>query len=91
MLRAFFERIIRTYKNPEFSFDDRLTSVMFLSFILKMIAAVVRGFRLLLFFRWPKFLFLGRGVAFQYLSRIRIGKWVVIGDFVTLGGFPSAP
>lgn len=86
MLKTLLERVIRSYKNPEFRFDSAISSSMLLSFVWKMFIEWVRGLRLVLFFRLPRFLFVGRGVSFSHLSRIDIGKWVVFGDFVTLSG-----
>lgn len=51
---------------------------------------MIRGLRLFLRFRLPRFLFLGRGVVFSHLGRIELGKWVVLGDFVTLSGLGGA-
>ncbi|MDP1521033.1 acyltransferase [Porticoccus litoralis] len=86
MLKVFFERIIRSYKNPGFRFDPDISSVMLCSFVCKMLIEWLRGLRLVLFLKLPRFLFLGRGVSFSHLSRIELGKWVVLGDFVTLSG-----
>ncbi|MGE8439397.1 MAG: acyltransferase [Pseudomonas palmensis] len=86
MLRSVFEKMIRVYKNPDFKFDKNISSKIILIFAFKMFIDWARGCRLLLFFRVPKFLFLGRGVAFNYLHNIDVGRWVIIGDFVTLGG-----
>lgn len=86
MLKPLLERMIRSFKNPDFRFDPEISSVMLFSFSLKMILDWLRGLRLLLFFKFPRFLFLGRGVSFYHLSHISIGRWVVLGDFVTLSG-----
>lgn len=86
MLKALFERVIRSSKNPEFRFDPAISSLMLFSFAWKMLIEWFRGLRLLPLLRLPRFLFLGRGVTFSHLSRIELGKWVVLGDFVTLSG-----
>lgn len=86
MLKAILERVIRSTKNSRFRFDPALSSTMLCSFVWKMLVEWLRGLRLLFRFRLPRFLFLGRGVSFSHMSRIEIGKWVVIGDFVTLSG-----
>jgi len=86
MLKTLLERVIRSYKNPDFRFDPAISSSMLLSFVWRMLIEWMRGLRLVLFFRLPRFLFLGRGVRICHLSRIEIGKWVVLGDFVTLSG-----
>lgn len=86
MLKPLLERMIRSFKNPDFRFDPEISSTMLFSFSVKMVLDWLRGLRLLLFFKLPRFLFLGRGVSFYHLSRISIGRWVVLGDFVTLSG-----
>lgn len=86
MLKALLERAIRSFKNPDFRFDPAISSTMLFSFAWKMLVDWIRGLRLFLRFRLPRFLFLGRGVVFSHLGRIELGKWVVLGDFVTLSG-----
>lgn len=86
MLKSIFERVIRSYKNPEFRFDSGVTSRIILAFAWKMLWEWVRGWRLILSLRIPRFLFLGRGVSFSFLHKIDLGRWVVVGDFVTLSG-----
>lgn len=86
MLKAILQHVIRSYKSPDFCFDDKASSRIILSFMLKMLVEWLRGLRLLLSLRLPRFLFIGRGVSFNYLGEIEIGKWVVVGDYVTLSG-----
>jgi acetyltransferase-like isoleucine patch superfamily enzyme len=43
-------------------------------------------YSLLFRLRLPCFLSLGRGVSFNHMSQIEIGKWLGIGDFVTPSG-----
>lgn len=86
MMKIVFERVIRSYKNPRFHFDNDITTRIIFSFAWKMSIEWVRSWHLLFFLKVPKFLFLGRSVSFNYLHKIDIGRWVVVGDFVTLSG-----
>ena len=49
--------------------------------------ALIRSLRLLFFLKIPRFLFLGKGVTFLNIHKIKLGKWVKLDDYVLLSGF----
>ncbi len=86
------KRIVQTlvqYRNPQFYFSDQLSSGMFLSFAYSNMIAMMRGMKTLFFFKNPKGANLGRGVQFQYASRIQFGKFMKIGNQVKLSALGS--
>ena len=63
MLKKLINSIARV-KNPDFELDRKITAALLLTFIFDKSLSLLRGFRLLFYFRLPRFLFLGRGVRF---------------------------
>ena len=86
MLKTLVTKIIRSRKNSTFSFDPEVDFFMLFSLISQRVIARARSLKLLLFFQWHSALFLGRGVKMIFLRKIRIGRMVVLGDFVYLSG-----
>lgn len=84
-MKALIEQLIR-WRNPNFRFDPNINVYAFLEFIWDQGWNMVRGFRLLLFFRNPKGALLGRGVRFINIPRIRWGRFLKLGDHVCLSG-----
>lgn len=84
-MKKILELLIRR-RNKQFAFDPRLSGGMILSFLLGRCTEVLRGLRLLLAGRRPNGLMLGRGIHFSYLSRIRWGRFLRLGDHVSLSG-----
>lgn len=84
LLKKIIETIIKKNKNKNFTFDDNLSSYMLLSLMATMFISLIRGLRLLLWFKLPKFLFLGKSVSFYNLPRIKLGKWIMLEDNVFL-------
>ena len=74
-------------KNPSFEIDSDVSSAMLFWFSFHKLVAFIRGLRLLLAFKKPRFLFLGRGVRLSGLKHIRFGRIIQIEDHVTLSGF----
>jgi acetyltransferase-like isoleucine patch superfamily enzyme len=73
--------IIRA-RNPKFTLDPVLNSFAFYQFIFIQLSALIRGFKLLLYFKKPSFILLGRNVKFFNLPKIKFGKFVKVGDNV---------
>ena len=86
MLRTFVIFIGRK-KNPSFNIERNVSSAMLFWFAFHKLIAFTRGLRLLFSFRWPQFIFLGRGVKLTGINNIRFGKIVRIEDHVHLSGF----
>jgi len=84
-LKTFIQNIIQ-YRNPNFKFDDAVDTKMILSLSFEKATSLIRSFRLLLFFKIPKFLFLGKNVTFLNIHKINLGKWVKLDDNVLLSG-----
>jgi acetyltransferase-like isoleucine patch superfamily enzyme len=83
MMQRIVQTLIR-YRNPQFNFSNELSSSMFLSFAFSNMIAMIRGMKTLFFFKNPKGANLGKGVQFQYSSRIQFGKFMKIGKHVKL-------
>ena len=86
MIKSYIEKFIRKYKNSNFSFDDELTISMLISFSLDKLISHLRSYKLLFWFRFTIFNFYGTSVKFKNLSKIKLGKWVQLDDYVYLNG-----
>ncbi len=82
-MKKLVEKLIRS-RNPAFRFDPSLSLAIILHFAFKQTIAVLMGSRLWLRFRDPKKMMCGKGVRFFFLSRIRWGRHLKLGDFVYL-------
>lgn len=86
-MKSIIEFLVRKLrKKPKFSFDPNFTSGMLCSLIIRECISICRGFKLILFGRLPKMLFLGKGVEFHFLKKIKLGKSVRIGKYSNLTG-----
>ncbi len=80
-----FRKIILFFikqKNPNFSLDDSIGAGVLLSLVSTKMWAFIRGLKIMLAFKKPGLLFLGKGVRFFNLHNISFGKWVQLDDFV---------
>ena len=82
-MKALIEKII-CLRNPLFKFDEGVNSLVLIQFICQTFWGILRGYKLLLFFRWPYFAMLGKGVRITNLPRIRFGKYLKLGKHVSL-------
>lgn len=82
-MKQIIEAIIR-WRRPAFRFDDRLSQGALRQFIRMQTLAVFRGMTLTLSGRAPKGMIRGRGVSFFNLGQIRWGRFLKLGDYVTL-------
>lgn len=78
-------------RRPGFLPDDQLDGSLWLSFLWPQLVALLRSSRLLLRFRLPRFLFLGRAVQLQHLRKIQLGAWVRLEEGVVLKAFGKGP
>lgn len=86
MIKKIIETLIKNNKNNNFKFDDNLTDNMLISFLAEKLFCHLRSYKLLFFFRFPKFNFYGKSVKFQNLAKITLGRWVELDDYVYLNG-----
>ncbi len=77
---------IARMKNPEFQLDKGVSNEVIISFVLTKVIALIRGLRLLFYFRIPRLLFLGRSVKFFNIRNIHFGNTVQVGDYVFMSG-----
>jgi len=84
-MKKILEHIIRL-RNPLFRFDEHISSAILFSLLLDKAMGALRGLRLLLHFKNPRFILLGKGVKFFYMGNISFGKYVKIDDYAYLGG-----
>ncbi|WP_439479309.1 acyltransferase [Chryseobacterium aquaticum] len=69
-------------RSPYFTIDDDLNSGAVLQFIWIQLWSIIRGFRMLLSFRNPKGMLLGKRVSFFNVSKIKWGKFLRLGNDV---------
>lgn len=84
MLKKIIENHIKRSKNSNFSFDEKISSLLIFSFVSKKIIALLRSFKILFITKGRKKVFLGKSVEFFNKKNIVIGNNVNIGDFVKL-------
>ncbi len=90
MLKEILQRLVRR-KNPHFRWDDSITTGQILSLAWTKGLAWLRAWRLLLYGRVPRMLFLGRGVRFFNLANIHFGRWVQLEDHVFVSALSRRP
>jgi acetyltransferase-like isoleucine patch superfamily enzyme len=77
-MKRIFQKVIQL-RNPAFQFDEALNTRALLQFVLIQVISMIRGLRLLLYFRNPKGALLDSGVRFFNVSKIRWGKFLKLG------------
>lgn len=75
--------IIRS-RNPNFAFAPEVDNRMVFSFLRHTGCSLLRGLRVLLLGKLPKGLLLGRGTSFRYAHKISFGRFLKLGDRVSL-------
>ena len=84
-MKSLIQKLIR-FRNPNFKFDDAITSSMILELIYDKSLMFARAIRYhLIRFKKPKFVFFGKDVRFYNYKNIVLGKWVKLDDYVFLG------
>lgn len=71
-------------RNPHFTIHKAVSSRLLIEFIIEQTGHLLRGLRLLLLSKNSKAALLGKGVRFFNSKAIQIGRFVKIGDYVTL-------
>ena len=84
-MKELVQYIVR-FRNPDFRFDAAIDSRILIQFITNQSIAMFRGLLILLQFKLPKFMLRGRNVRFIAASRISYGKFLKLGDNVSLSG-----
>jgi acetyltransferase-like isoleucine patch superfamily enzyme len=82
-MKTKIEKIIQL-RNPNFRFDQRINTGLLLILFRQKTSALLRGFILILKFKRPGQLLLGRKVRLINTGNIRLGKWVRLDDHVLL-------
>jgi acetyltransferase-like isoleucine patch superfamily enzyme len=80
-MRSVIEKIIQR-RNPSFHFNSELSNSVLNQFLWRTMRNLIRGMRLLIYFRNPKGAMLNSGVRFFNLSNIRWGKFLKLGNGV---------
>jgi len=80
-MKTVIEAIIKK-RNPAFAFDPDMPILVFFQFTWVQFWSLIRGFKLMFFFKNPKFAIMGSGVRFFNLSKIHFGKFLKLGNSV---------
>lgn len=80
-MKSIIQKIIRL-RNPNFQFDANLNSFALFQFIWIQGLSIFRGLKVLLFFKNPKGIMLGKGVTFFNSPKIKWGKFLRLGNYV---------
>jgi acetyltransferase-like isoleucine patch superfamily enzyme len=87
-MKSILESFVRR-RNPHFALHPSVSTSMLLSFGAQTAQSLLRGSRLWLRGCATGGAMLGRGVRFQYMGRIRFGKWLKVGDYARFSGLGS--
>jgi acetyltransferase-like isoleucine patch superfamily enzyme len=82
-MKSITQKFIR-FRNPTFQFDNELDNFMFLQFIGMQLWSLFRGFKMIFLLKNPKGMQLGKGTSFYYISKITWGKFLRIGNHVSV-------
>ena len=82
-MKGLLQSLIRR-RNPQFAWDESISNAMIFQLCFDKLVDLFRGLKILFRGRIPRFLMLGRGVRFFHFRKIRIGRFVKLGDFVYL-------
>jgi acetyltransferase-like isoleucine patch superfamily enzyme len=101
-MKLLFQKIIKL-RNPAFHFDESLSTSELLKFSWRQLLNLTRGLRLVLVFKNPRAILLGKNVTFLNIAKIRWGRFVkledhvcmsalakdgiLLGDYVSIGAF----
>jgi len=80
-MRTIVEKIIQL-RNPDFRIDDSLNSGAIFQLVWIQFWSIIRGLRVLFFFKNPKGMLLGKRVSFFNPSKIKWGKFLRLGNDV---------
>ncbi len=74
-------------RNENFVFDKHFPKSHYLELFTRKLTSLIRSQKLLLRFKKPRSLFIGKNVKFEGISNIFWGNWLQIGDYTTLSSF----
>ena len=80
-MKKVIEKAIRL-RNPHFEFDKSISSFMLIQFLTDQLKSTLRGFKVLVFLKNPKYMLLGKRVTFFNLPGIKWGKFLKLGNHV---------
>lgn len=83
MIRGLILKILKK-KNPTFQLDKSVTNSVILSLSWQKMICRLRAFRLLFYGKFPKWLFVGKGVRFFNVKNMTFGRFVQLEDYVYL-------
>jgi len=84
-MKQVLEKIIRM-RNPLFRFDQEVSLGMLMALFVDKGLAFMRGFKMILLWKNPKRIMLGKNVSFFYSQNISFGRFVKLDDGVFLSG-----
>lgn len=82
-MKTIIERIIKL-RNPNFNFDENLTSFSLLQFLIIQAFSLLRGTKFLLYLKNPKGAILGKRVKLFNVPKIHYGKFLKLGNDVSI-------
>jgi acetyltransferase-like isoleucine patch superfamily enzyme len=82
-MKRILELLIKK-RNPDFKFDPHMSNTMLIGFMILQIKSLVRGMKVILHFRNPRKMLLGKSVDFLNISNIHWGQYLKIGDFALI-------
>ena len=87
-MKQLLERIIKR-RNPQFKFDSNLNNAALYQFIAQTGVSMLRGYITLLYGRKSKFAMFGKRVKLVNVPKIRWGKLLKVGHYVTISAIGS--
>lgn len=82
-MKHLIEKIIQK-RNPDFKFDIHLSNQDLFSFLYQQAIAFTRGLKLLIYFRNPKYMLIGKRTELINLYKIRFGRFLKLGNDVKI-------
>lgn len=82
-MKTFIERIIKL-RNPNFNFDENLSSFSLIQFLVIQAFSLLRGMKFLLYLKKPKGAILGKRVKLFNVPKIYFGKFLKLGNDVSI-------
>ena len=79
-MKKTIEKIIQL-RNPNFHFDEALNTFALVQFVWIQFGGLLRGLRMLMLFKNPKGLMLGKDVSFFNAPKIQYGKFLRLGSY----------
>lgn len=82
-MKKLLQKLIQL-RNPDFKFDDGLDSAALIQFFWIQGIAIIRGLRVVFYFKKTKGLMLGKDVTFFNPSKIYWGRFLRLGNYVAI-------